>query len=211
MESTEIFLIRHGQTDHNFDSRIQGQIDTDLNQTGIDQAKMVALRLGKLAIFHKVFSSDLKRSHKTAQIICEKVNTTIQLRQELREISLGSWEGKNWKEIEEIAPDGREDFYRDWYGYKGHGGESFQDVYDRVNLELDSIVSSHPGQTVLIVSHGGPIRLIVQRILNCPAERMAADVENCSITQLRFANEQYHLVRMNDFAHLEGDSQPESH
>ena len=95
-DGLELWLIRHGETTHNFERRIQGQFDSELTELGVAQAEKLATRL-KHQSFDAVYSSDLKRAHNTAKLALPGAD--IMLDKRLREISFGSLEDKTQAEL----------------------------------------------------------------------------------------------------------------
>lgn len=159
---TELWLVRHGQTDWNIAGRYQGQVDIPLNETGIEQANQAVAKLvGKT--FSAIYSSDLSRAYKTAEIISASIGLPIKIDQRLREIDQGAWEGLNYKEViarfspkQELSPE-------DIITERAPGGESIMQVAERMKLAADDISVNHSGETVLVVSHGLAIATLICR------------------------------------------------
>jgi broad specificity phosphatase PhoE len=153
---TTLLLVRHGETDWNQVGRWQGHSDTHLNETGRDQAARVARELDGIDV---VYSSDLARARETAEIVAQQLGLEVELDERLRERSFGAWEGKSAPEIEaEFA-----DAHARWLAGEGPGAddaEPFADFGARVESFLEDVLVRHPEQTVLIVAHGGSIRVI---------------------------------------------------
>jgi broad specificity phosphatase PhoE len=153
---TTLLLVRHGETDWNRDGRWQGQSDTHLNDAGREQAARVA---GELDGIDAVYSSDLARARETAEIVTERLGLEIELDERLRERSFGAWEGKTGPQIEaEFA-----DAHARWLAGEGPGAddaEPFAAFARRVRSFLDDVLTRHPDETVLVVAHGGSIRVI---------------------------------------------------
>jgi broad specificity phosphatase PhoE len=153
---TTLLLVRHGETDWNRDGRWQGHSDTHLNELGRQQAERLAEELDGVDV---VYSSDLARAHETAEILAQRLGVDVRLDERLRERGFGEWEGKTRAEIEaEFA-----DAHARWVAGEGPGAddaEPFDDFDARVRGFLDDVLARHPGETVLIVSHGGSIRVI---------------------------------------------------
>ncbi|HMI28342.1 MAG TPA: histidine phosphatase family protein [Gaiellaceae bacterium] len=154
---TTLLLVRHGETDWNRDGRWQGHSDTQLNDAGRAQARRVAGELGDVDV---IYSSDLARARETAKIIAAQLgDIEVNVDNRLRERSFGAWEGRTGPEIE---ADFAEQHAR-WRAGDGAGAddaEAFEAFGDRVRDFLEDVLARHPGETVVVVAHGGPIRVI---------------------------------------------------
>ncbi len=154
---TTLLFVRHGETDWNRDGRWQGHSDTQLNDAGREQARLVADELGGVDV---IYSSDLARARETADIIAAQLGgLEVNVDQRLRERSFGAWEGRTAPEIE---ADFAEQHAR-WLAGKGAGAddaEPFDAFGARVRGFLEDLLARHPEETVLIVAHGGSIRVI---------------------------------------------------
>ena len=150
-----IVMVRHGETDWNREDRFQGHSDPPLNDRGRSQARALAQALGGLEAA-ALYSSPLARAHETAIILAERLRLEVQMRDDLREVDVGSWSGLTRSEAEARFPAG----YRRWLEF-GHGwddGETYQELGLRVLSEVRRIAEDHPGERVVAVTHGGPIR-----------------------------------------------------
>lgn len=153
---TELLLVRHGETDWNFVGRWQGNSDTPLNDAGREQARALADTLERV---DAIYSSDLARARETAEILAERLGLPVHLDVRLRERGFGSWEGLTSAEIEERFPDS----YRRWRAGHGPGtddAEPFDAFADRIRSLVEEVLREHPDETVLIVAHGGSIRVV---------------------------------------------------
>jgi broad specificity phosphatase PhoE len=153
---TTLLLVRHGETDWNRDGRWQGHSDTHLNDIGREQALRVAAELHDVDV---VYSSDLARARETAEIIAGALGLDVRFDPRLRERSFGAWEGLTAPEIE---ADFREAHAR-WLAGDGAGAddaEPFAAFGARVTGFLEEALERHPDETVLVVAHGGSIRVI---------------------------------------------------
>ena len=153
---TTFLLVRHGETDWNRDGRWQGHTDTQLNDAGREQARRVAAELDGVDV---IYSSDLARARETAEIIAAALGRSVHTDERLRERSFGAWEGLNASEIEE----GFAEDLASWRLGDGPGAddaEPFDAFGRRVQSFVDDIVERHPGETVLVVAHGGTMRVI---------------------------------------------------
>jgi uncharacterized phosphatase len=174
---TKLLLVRHGETDWNLERRVQGQTDTPLNETGRRQAEALARELANERI-DAVYASDLRRALDTARAIAGPRGLGVHLVPELREKNFGSWEGLTDDEVLERFPEARTGPWGD--------AETPDDVVERVLGALRHIAERHPGDQVLVVSHGGPLRAVlrhcavngVERIANCHVARIAVQDGN---------------------------------
>jgi broad specificity phosphatase PhoE len=165
-----IILARHGETDWNRERRWQGHSDRPLNDTGREQAEALAADLADEPIA-AVYSSDLVRAHETARIVAERLGLDVVTVPGLRERRFGSWEGLQDVEVERLFP-----------GVKGApDAEPREEMARRVLESLERIADSNDGRTVLVISHGGPIRAVLRHRGDA---RCDGPVENCSIIDL---------------------------
>jgi 2,3-bisphosphoglycerate-dependent phosphoglycerate mutase len=186
---TTILLARHGETDWNSERRWQGHADRPLNEVGRQQARELAETLTDRAI-DVVYSSDLLRAHETALIVGERLGLPVSVDARLREVDVGDWSGRVHSEIEGLDPDG----YRRWReGGKGWaGGESYEEMGERVVAAVLRLAARHPGETVLIVTHGGSIRACRATAagLDYAASRVSTigSMANCEVAELHVAD-----------------------
>jgi broad specificity phosphatase PhoE len=169
---TRILLVRHGETDWNLDRRLQGHADRPLNDTGRAQARALADELADEQL-DAVYASDLARAHETAHIVAETKSLRVTALPELRERHFGTWEGLSDDEIHERFP---EEIANGTLG----DGEPREEMNRRVLEALERIAAAHPDGTVLVVSHGGPLRAVLRHCEIDGVER----VENCHVLRL---------------------------
>jgi broad specificity phosphatase PhoE len=153
---TRLILTRHGETDWNSEGRWQGHSDTPLNERGRAQARELAAQLDHVDV---VYASDLARSRETAEIAAGHLGVELHLDPRLRERSFGAWEGLTAGEIEERFVDE----HRRWQSGEGFGAddaEPFDAFAARIHAFLDDVLERHPDEEVLVVAHGGSIRVI---------------------------------------------------
>jgi broad specificity phosphatase PhoE len=153
---TTLLLVRHGETDWNRDGRWQGHSDTHLNDAGRAQARQVAAELGDVDV---VYASDLARARETAEIIAGELGLDVHTDPRLRERSFGAWEGLSMPEIEEQFADALAR-RREGDGPGADDAEPFEAFAERTREFIDDVVARHPDEAVLVVSHGGSIRVI---------------------------------------------------
>jgi len=153
----KIYAIRHGQTELNKKGVINSQIDEGLSEEGINQAKNSISSLPQ-SIKH-LHVSPLLRTKQTAEILNAHLKRTVSTHDELREIHFGSLAGQAWNSIES----GEELMKRHravQYNYRLRGGESVEDVKNRLLRFLKKIKGKYDDHEVLLVTHGGIIRLL---------------------------------------------------
>ena len=142
MRIRRLVMLRHGQTDFNLGSRMQGQLDTDLSELGRAQAVAAAEVLGKLQPL-RIVSSDLRRAYDTAVMLGERTGLQVQVDQRLRETHLGDWQGLTHSEVDAEAPGARL-AWREDATWAPHGGESRVDVAARSVPLVAELVSGEP-------------------------------------------------------------------
>ena len=154
-KTTEIYLVRHGQSIHNLEERIAGQHDSRLTQLGFQDAQGVAVAIGR-SDFDVVYCSDLLRAQQTAETICDhlKLNCPIKFSPLLRELDYGDFTEKPVSETFEFLN------YKVAQGQRYPGGEGFIDLEERAQRFLFQLKRESAGSRVLVVSHAGSLRLL---------------------------------------------------
>jgi len=164
-----LLLARHGQTAWNAERRFQGQLDVPLNEAGRLQAGALARRLSAEAI-DAIYASDLRRAWETAEAIAATQGLSIQPEPRLREIAFGDWEGLTTDEIEQASPGSLAAWHDDPHRAPPPGGENLDQVVRRAKVALADITASHQNETVLIVAHGGILRVLLCLALDLPPD-----------------------------------------
>ncbi|MCG5432498.1 histidine phosphatase family protein [Mycobacterium sp. MYCO198283] len=184
-------MLRHGQTDYNAGSRMQGQLDTDLTELGHAQAAAAAEALAKRQPL-AVVSSDLRRAYDTAVALGQRCGLPVEVDTRLRETHLGDWQGLTHLEVDAAAPGARL-AWRDDATWAPHGGESRVDVAARsVPLVTELLTSlaewgaDEPHRPVVLVAHGGLIAALTAALLELPVSNWPAfgGMGNASWAQL---------------------------
>ena len=195
MSVRRLVMLRHGQTEWNANSRMQGQLDTDLTDLGRDQAAHAAEVLAKRQPL-LIVSSDLRRAFDTAAALGERTGLQVGVDTRLRETHLGDWQGLNHLEVDEVAPGARL-AWRDDARWAPHGGESRVDVAARSlplvtelvagqaewGAEADGADADRP---VVLVAHGGLIAALTAAVLDIPVDNwpILGGMGNASWVQL---------------------------
>jgi len=162
-EDSLIFLLRHGRIQGHEEKRFIGATDVPLDDTGLSQARTWQQAFSGFPL-DAVYSSRLQRCGNTARRIAG--NLPVIHTPALNEIHMGDWDGKTFEEIKALYP---EEFIKrgeDLCSYRPSGGESFQDLSDRV-LPFFNPLARKKGKT-LLVTHAGVIRVILCHVLNLP-------------------------------------------
>lgn len=198
-----LLLVRHGETDWNVQRRYQGHTDIPLNDNGKQQARRLA---GQLRDEHidAVYASDLCRASETARLLCEPLGLTPQPEPRLREMNFGSIQGMTFDEAHEAHAEMIDAWLAD-PNNPPEGGEPLDAFVERLNSLLADVQHQHDDQTVLLVSHGGPLQEIIRIALNMPPEgRWAFKLGNTSLSELHLYDGDALLFRLNDTCHLNG-------
>lgn len=158
---TTLYIVRHGETEWNKKGLLQGHGDSALTEEGKNQAKETGAKL-KLIHFDEVFSSDLLRAHKTAEIITLERNLVIKTTNMLRERNYGEFEGKVYDEynaaLKKLVKQYKKSEDQDLIFQKLHGVEPMEQSVTRLLTFLREIAVGNFGKTILIVAHGGIMR-----------------------------------------------------
>ncbi len=201
--TTRILAIRHGETAWNRATRIQGHIDIPLNEMGLLQASRVAAALEHETI-DVIYSSDLTRARQTAEAVAQATGAPLKLDAELRERAFGSFEGLTYDEITARWPEQAERWRRRDLSFAAEGGETIPDFYARCVGAVLRLAQAHPGQTLVIVAHGGVMDCLYRAGSRLPLEAPRSwTLGNATINRLLYSQEGLTVVGWNDDFHLE--------
>lgn len=216
MQATRIIAIRHGETDWNASTRIQGHTDIPLNAKGRQQAKHMAAALAAQGDIDAVYSSDLQRAWQTAQALHQALNLassqggapqSIPLQGEpgLRERCFGSMEGLSFGEIEAQSPDLARQWKQRDPDYAPPQGETLRQFQARIVQTVGQLAARHCGGQIALVAHGGVLDILYRHAngLTLQAAR-SWTIENASINRFLWSPQALILVGWADNAHLEG-------
>ncbi len=191
MRIRRLVMLRHGQTDFNAGSRMQGQLDTELSELGRAQAVAVAEVFGKPTPL-SIVSSDLRRAYDTAVVLGERTGCSVIVDPRLRETHLGDWQGLTHQQVDAAAPGARMAWRAD-ATWAPHGGESRVDVAGRSMPLVAELVAGQSDwgaighdRPVVLVAHGGLIAALTAALLKLPVENWPAlgGLGNASWVQL---------------------------
>ncbi|WP_349268422.1 phosphoglycerate mutase [Mycolicibacterium parafortuitum] len=191
MRIRRLVMLRHGQTEYNAGSRMQGQLDTDLSELGREQAAAAAESLAKRQPL-LIVSSDLRRALDTAVVLGDRCGQPVSIDARLRETHLGDWQGLTHLEVDAQAPGARL-AWRDDARWAPHGGESRIDVAARSVPLVRELVAQQSDwgavdadRPVVLVAHGGLIAALTAALLDLPPENwpVLGGMGNASWVQL---------------------------
>jgi len=202
MKETEIILIRHGETEWNSQQRMQGHSNSDLSSVG--QAQIQALgQWMKNVPFDLIYSSDSLRAKQTAEAITQFSGHELQFDQRLREKNLGVFEGLTSEEARERHPEVFRLFKTAGSKYVIDEGESTQQLQDRALEIVDEIRIKHPEEHVLLVTHGGFIRVVMKHSLGLSLETPTRFlIRNTGVFRLVW-EDKWIVSQMGGVSHLE--------
>ncbi len=166
-----VYLLRHGEVANSHLICLNGHHDVALSEQGTRQSKLLGEKLSRFPI-SAVYSSDLTRTQEGALAIAAPHGLTHTACPELRELSFGKWEGMTVSELAEQHPGLLEHRFRNPDTFKADGGESFQELHDRVLPKFHDIVNAHLGETIVIVAHGGVNRVVLCHLLEFPLKNL---------------------------------------
>lgn len=153
----KIYFVRHGQTESNERGTVTGQNDSPLTDEGIRQAQNTLKEI--IDDYSEIYSADLIRCKQTAEIINQKFDLQIKFDSRLRERDFGLLAGKKFEDIDSTGIIKEKDMNQQ-YDYRPYGGESVEDVKERVFSFIKDIQNNKKDKKILVVTSGGIIRLL---------------------------------------------------
>ncbi len=197
-----LILVRHGETFYNAQRRFTGQSDVPLNSLGERQtaALVECLTTEHLDV---IVTSDLERTRVTAEAIARNHHLPVQEDIDLRELAFGEWEGYTYDEV--LAKDANlaAQWRVDPAKYAPPGGETVAQLRDRCARALKRWQTQYPEASVLWVTHGGLIGVLLCHVLGLDLKRRwQFRHDNASISELRLSGERVIIVRLNETAHI---------
>ena len=202
MKETEIILIRHGETEWNSQQRMQGHSNSDLSSVG--QAQIQALgQWMKNVPFDLIYSRDSLRAKQTAEAITQFSGHELKIDLRLREKNLGVFEGLTSEEAWERHPEVFRLFKTAGSKYVIDEGESTQQLQDRALEIVEEIRIKHPEERVLLVTHGGFIRVVMKHSLGLSLETPTRFlIRNTGVFRLVW-KDKWIVSQMGGVSHLE--------
>lgn len=212
LPTTELILVRHGETDWNRELRFQGQIDVPLNAVGQAQAERVAARLSDEPGVHAVLASDLQRAVQTANAIrtqgAQEVAGNVQQFIGLREQNFGVVDGKRVADIQREHAEAWAQWVHFDADYAFDGAESARQFHARVMAVLHDLALRHAGRKLVVVTHGGVLDIVYRTAngLALSGPRQAV-IPNAGINRVSMAIEhaalRFEIIDWADARHLQ--------
>lgn len=200
MPIQRVIIVRHGETDYNVEHRWQGQLDVPLNKNGEAQSDALAKYLADEPL-DAIFASDLKRTYDTALPIAKSKNLTVIPDKRFREVHLGIFQGLTRTQIRKVYPHKTMRWDND-DSYVVTHGESRNQVTNRTYEAWQEITKREDMTNIMIVSHGGAIRMMLTKILPDNTERLRFGNTSFSILE-HDNNNTWQVQAINQTPHLE--------
>ena len=197
-------LIRHGESVWNGERRIQGNQDPPLSPRGRRQAELLARRLGAdLPRAAAVYTSPLRRAAETAETVRAATGLPVFPEPGLREMCLGKWEGMTVPEIQAAFPGTYEAWLADPLAHPAPGGERLEAFARRVTDAFERVRAAQPGNDVILVSHGGPIKALLCHVLGLEFRLLfRIKQDNTAVSLVEVDDTTRRVVLVNDTCHL---------
>jgi 2,3-bisphosphoglycerate-dependent phosphoglycerate mutase len=207
-QSTQVLLIRHGQSEGNAEGRFGGHTATPLSTRGRKQATATAKTLASESVT-AIFSSDLSRAVETAEPLAQLTGLTVQATEALRERSVGVMEGLTFEDAAEKHPEQYAALLRRDFEQVLSGGESYRQLLDRASTKLDEAILQNKGGRIAVFSHTGTICILALHLmgaLDAPELKPVwISSANCGITRFELRADGFvRVLTVNDTRHLIG-------
>jgi broad specificity phosphatase PhoE len=199
---TNVYLVRHGQTEWNVEHRMQGHQDSPLTELGLIQAQWLADSFEDKPL-DLIYSSTSYRAFKTAELIKKNKNIAIVQLDAFKEINLGEWEGQTQSHIKEAYPEQFNNFWNKPEAYNSNGGEAYSDVMNRAFAKLMEIVKLNKGKHILIVTHTVVIKLLMTYFEHRPLTQLwdPPYIHPVCLCHIRIENDEISILLHGDISH----------
>ena len=199
-----IYITRHGETEWNKAGKMQGWQNSNLTRKGTANAKKLGESLKHIEFDH-IYCSPLGRALDTAESIRGYKNTEITIKESLKEMGFGCWEGVELTELEELYPVQKYNFWHKPHLYEPVDGESYEELIGRVSVVFDEIVSNTSANNVLIVTHAAVIKAMYSIIKGLNLENFWEPpyIHDTCLTLLEAVNGEVRFILEADTSHLD--------
>jgi broad specificity phosphatase PhoE len=197
-----LIVVRHGQTVCNTNDIWHGWDDCELTVVGLAQAQAVGARLAALHL-DAVYSSDSRRALQTAAAIATPHGLAPIPEPRLRERKAGDFEGVPTDDVVALHPTVWDDRAADYWGWRPPGGETFREVLQRTLGVVDRLKARHDGQTVALVTHMGPVRVLMSHLAGIPMEQTYQEAfPSTAVSIFSFEGDRVGVEALNDATHV---------
>jgi len=204
-DACTLYLIRHGATPPNLVTPpvMQGAgINEPLAPIGREQAARAAEALARRPL-RAIYASPLHRAMETAGVVAERHGLSVEPIEAVKEVEVGDWEGRNWDDIQANEPERYAAFRSDPAKHGYPGGETLQQLLDRVTAALEAVMQRHVGEEVAVVAHSVVNRVYCGSLLQIPlAKGYFLPQANCCVNVVRWREGRAKLITFNGVAHL---------
>ena len=184
-EETTLLLLRHGEPE-GFGRLLGRRTDPPLTARGEEQARRMAERLAAEPI-RAFYASGLARARKTAEILAEPFNLPVAGVDEVAEMDMGRWGGREMAAIWREEPDVMRAWWEDMENVPTPGGESLVELRARVLPAVAALIERHRGETVCLVAHGGVNRVILFEVMGVRLKRFhAVEQDYACLNRIRY-------------------------
>lgn len=199
----QLFFIRHGETDNNKASIIQGRsLDASINEVGKMQARAICKALEPFEI-QKIVASGLRRTHETVQPLADQRKLEIMKYPELDEIDFGVLEGKVFTDIQDQVMKVHEQWKGGNIDYAPENGESPRETFDRANKKVLEVLESSEEEYIVFMIHGRLTRILLSEWLGHGLKNMhKIEHQNGAINRLTWKAGKFETVELNIIDHL---------
>jgi broad specificity phosphatase PhoE len=200
----DIYFVRHGQTEWDEERRMQGQKDSELTALGREDSKYLAKELNRTE-FSQIYSSPLERAMDTARYIkMGRVQEIIPV-DSFKEMNLGEWEGMLDRDVMNQYPEEHFNFWNRPHLFKPQGGESFEELRNRVKKGLDDLIEKAVGDRIVVVTHTLVIKAILSIVHDYPVDDFwkTTVLKSTSLTVLRVEDGKMETIVEGDLSHLD--------
>ena len=200
---TCIILVRHGQTAWNREERFRGHADIPLDETGFAQAKATAIRIAEQWKPDTIYAGPLSRTVQTSEPAAQLFNLTVQVAPGLIDVDCGDWQGLIPDEARQSWPIEYETYLRSPGDFQFPGGEALEMARKRAMKLIEDLVSRHPDDTIMLVSHTALNRLILLTVLGLDSHSFwKLRQDTCAINAFELNKGEFVLTLLNETSHL---------
>lgn len=198
-----LYIVRHGETEWNIENKLQGWKDSALTNKGIEHSLRLQKRLEPIH-FHHIYASPSGRAVHTANLIKGLQNIEVKTDENLKEIHLGSWEGKTHDDVKLLEPERYNHFWNAPHLYVADTGETFEQLKTRVENFLSSIVAEHTKGNILIVTHTVFIKMLLAYVKQLPISELWGPpyIKDTSLSIIEIENGSSNIRLEADIEHL---------